>query len=432
MNSFKGEEYFYFTELCVSKHPVSAKLVDGFVDDLLVGQATNSKLRMVMKYILLNLCKSHKTGKDVLFPQSRGYYSSILKEVEGKKKRQYREKCFFFSHANMKICMAILEMNQLLVKLPHIHFLNDENGPWGLCTRIRPTDIFIKKCYGIDGDEIMLDDSKLKLVELNDEVNEKKVEVIWTTDDLGRDAKKFVTDRQKFLEKQNELIANTNITIDGAKLNNNILVSVFCRGLTNLFTKGGRFYAKSPTGCTYMSVKKELRKTIKFNNEETVELDYKCLHPHMIFAMENKQLDFDPYIFTDYDRKFVKVLINIAINHNNYNTITKALRYYMAKHKDAVGQMFKWSYERFMLDSKVNLEKLTIHFKNYIGSDYGVRLQYLDSCIAQDVMMYFQSKGIVVLPVHDSFIIAKQYKDELTNVMKSVYFKHMGHTIDIG
>ena len=36
----------------------------------------------------------------------------------------------------------------------------------------------------------------------------------------------------------------------------------------------------------------------------------------------------------------------------------------------------------------------------------GLRLQYIDSPLAERVMLYFTSKDVPVLPVHDSFIIA--------------------------
>ena len=51
----------------------------------------------------------------------------------------------------------------------------------------------------------------------------------------------------------------------------------------------------------------------------------------------------------------------------------------------------------------------------------GLRLQYIDSPLAERVMLYFTSKDVPVLPVHDSFIIAAQHQQELVAVMKRVF-----------
>ncbi len=40
-------------------------------------------------------------------------------------------------------------------------------------------------------------------------------------------------------------------------------------------------------------------------------------------------------------------------------------------------------------------------------------------------MLYFAEKGVPVLPVHDSFIIAAQHQQELVPVMKRVFGEHL-------
>ena len=54
-------------------------------------------------------------------------------------------------------------------------------------------------------------------------------------------------------------------------------------------------------------------------------------------------------------------------------------------------------------------------------SGQGLRLQYIDSQLAERVMLHFANKGVPVLPVHDSFIIAAQHQQELVTVMKRVF-----------
>ncbi len=41
-------------------------------------------------------------------------------------------------------------------------------------------------------------------------------------------------------------------------------------------------------------------------------------------------------------------------------------------------------------------------------------------------MLYFAEKGVPVLPVHDSFIIAAQHGQDLVAMMKRVFGEHFG------
>ncbi len=54
-------------------------------------------------------------------------------------------------------------------------------------------------------------------------------------------------------------------------------------------------------------------------------------------------------------------------------------------------------------------------------SGQGLRLQHIDSQLAEWVMLQFANKGVPVLPVHDSFIIAAQHEQELVAVMRRIF-----------
>ena len=59
-------------------------------------------------------------------------------------------------------------------------------------------------------------------------------------------------------------------------------------------------------------------------------------------------------------------------------------------------------------------------------SGQGLRVRYIDSQLAEQVMLHFAGKGVPVLPVHDSFIIAAQHQQELVAVMKRVFGERFG------
>ena len=60
-------------------------------------------------------------------------------------------------------------------------------------------------------------------------------------------------------------------------------------------------------------------------------------------------------------------------------------------------------------------------FAKAIKSDAGVRYQFIDSRIAESVMMKLLRQNIVCLCVHDSFVVIDDFHDELVNAMKEAF-----------
>ena len=57
----------------------------------------------------------------------------------------------------------------------------------------------------------------------------------------------------------------------------------------------------------------------------------------------------------------------------------------------------------------------------------GLRLQRIDSDIAELVMLHFATKGIPILPLHDSFIMHHGYESELAQQMDLAFQKVTGY-----
>jgi hypothetical protein len=65
-----------------------------------------------------------------------------------------------------------------------------------------------------------------------------------------------------------------------------------------------------------------------------------------------------------------------------------------------------------------------LHRLFYTGE--GLRLHYVDSQIAERVLLHFAARDIVCLPIHDSFIVQRKHSDELAMVMRAVYKAEVG------
>ena len=62
---------------------------------------------------------------------------------------------------------------------------------------------------------------------------------------------------------------------------------------------------------------------------------------------------------------------------------------------------------------------------------HGLRLQYEDSLLAEQVMLHFAVDDILVLPVHDSFIVAAQHREQMAEVMKYIFEERFNGAISV-
>tara|TARA_R110002049_G_scaffold102595_1_gene248238 strand:+ start:4790 stop:6316 length:1527 start_codon:yes stop_codon:yes gene_type:complete len=183
------------------------------------------------------------------------------------------------------------------------------------------------------------------------------------------------------------------------------------------FELGGRFY-----GAWYQGIPSKYRRYITIDGCPTVELDYKEMHPTILYSIVGQTLVNAPYMldgFDDKDRKKLKVVWNTMVNSPNAEVAKKSLQYGMPKASlpdgyDDLDDVF----EAFKVKHAAIAE--------YFFSDYGKKLQYLDSLIANDVMIILFHYGVVCLPVHDSFIVDYRYEDFLNYVMGWVFMVHVG------
>lgn len=190
---------------------------------------------------------------------------------------------------------------------------------------------------------------------------------------------------------------------------------IFARGQMNL---GGRFY-----GGWWQNIPKDYRRYITINGCQTVEVDFSTLHPTLLF-LENKldpPVDFydlglktegNPRFEPDADlyvikRKIIKGFANALINDE---------RGVHKLDKEAVATLGMESAEL-----KELLIKTHPIFAKAIKSDAGVRYQFIDSLIAESVMMKLLKQNIVCLCVHDSFVVIDDFHDELVIAMKEAF-----------
>lgn len=175
-----------------------------------------------------------------------------------------------------------------------------------------------------------------------------------------------------------------------------------------------------------------MRKEILIDTQPTVERDFSSLHINMLYAKIGQQLHKDGYGFLPpkyrgVAKKFMMSLLNAE------------------SEKDAIGSMNKKRYDLICLgdirsDSEDDMLKLldSLNFKavlkaakayhqpiaEFFCSGVGLSLQNQDSKMALDIVSSLMQRGIVALPMHDSFIVRREYDTELQTVMQEVYKAH--------
>ena len=208
---------------------------------------------------------------------------------------------------------------------------------------------------------------------------------------------------------------------------------------TNNFRMGGRLYSHGRS--YFQKYSKEKRRKITFENNPTIELDYKAIHPYLLYAQEGIQYDLDPYSVVDDRpelRPFLKIILISMINNHTYYEAQRVANNWLCTKKE---KLEKQKIRKKIFDLGITkagsfMDKFFIIHKpisKYLcsNSNTGLKLMYKDARIAVEVINHFVKQNIPILCMHDSFVIEEKYKEELREVMLKTYQKHIGFTIKV-
>ena len=163
---------------------------------------------------------------------------------------------------------------------------------------------------------------------------------------------------------------------------------------------------------------KDKRQEVRIRGEPVGEIDYKNLHPAILYAMAEADMPSDCYALPGWDpslRKLIKVAVLITLNAKN-----KSQARYAIAHNDLIEAVAEkgtekalWKADRLIDDIK----RVHAPIAHYFHCDMGAELMQLDSELAKTVMLEMGRRGEVVLPVHDSFLVRESQADTLEEVM---------------
>ena len=308
-------------------------------------------------------------------------------------------------------------------------FLDRDTGKSDI-TKYKVTDKLKHMLEAIEGDpfkDIKPDLDKESIL-LRDRVNGRRVVIEYEDNDQTHSMRKNLrtinaclarhwpdlelTD-DEFAQLQLRLIDDTNKSpVDFSK---RILTRIFSNGS---FEQGGRFYR-----AWWHNAPSELRKNITIDGKRTCEYDYSQLNPHMIYFNAGKDMGSeDAYdrVFDGKHRDIVKEAFNAMMQAS-----TELNR--KPEDLDLTGVLFKWNdLKQAILDAHKPIAD-----RFFRGE--GNHLQYIDSCMAERLMLHYAKDDHPVLPVHDSFIMHYAFGEmgELEEQMRKAFFEQFKKDIPI-
>ncbi len=169
-----------------------------------------------------------------------------------------------------------------------------------------------------------------------------------------------------------------------------------------------------------MGVPSKLRPFITIDGQPVVELDYKTLHPRLLFNRQHIPLTFDPYVLPEWNSPEMRSLGKRTVNRLLNRKVTRTKDRLNLKPEDG---------DENILPSGVSFteyrDKLIARLTDISGSfgiGAGVALQYEDSELALAIMTKMEDAEIAVLSVHDSFIVQRQHEQALRNAMERAFY----------
>ena len=178
------------------------------------------------------------------------------------------------------------------------------------------------------------------------------------------------------------------------------------------FEDGGRYYQG-----WWQEISSSYRKYITIEGKRTEEEDFGGIHLRMIYALEGIELGSnDIHLIDGFGTEYrsqVKKAIYIIINAETIESAIYAIKNKLTlpKNKTAI-DLFK------------QLKRRHPKIAKYFATGEGIKLQYIDSQIAEKVMLRLAKDNIVALPMHDSFIVRmshiKRLKQEMIKAYKEV------------
>lgn len=190
---------------------------------------------------------------------------------------------------------------------------------------------------------------------------------------------------------------------------------------------GGRFY-----GHFLQSIPKAWRRHATINGQPTTELDFASLHIHVCYAEAGivpPKGDLYELKLRKANRKITKTLTLVLINCESRNSAVEAM---LTMDEQRAKQGKVWGLTRKMINRYIDAITAKHHaIQRYFFSGFGVQAQNIDSRIAEKVLLDLMSQDVPCIPIHDSFVVPAENREQLRAAMDKACVEVIGRTLPI-
>jgi hypothetical protein len=366
-----------------------------------------SDIKVSLKVVMLNLLMAVRKGGSYCVRYSRN-------------KNKYTKSRYNQNNLKLKALVLVVHSLEVIGLICNKIGYRDENRKHSIYgrreSRIWLTDKWIetfKQCGLFDAHHLISNVSEV-IIRKGKKINGNANEVDY------RDVK-LTREMRLSLNKYNELLLSSDISHPVNPCVDRCLYRVFNN---NSWKQGGRFYGSCFQKMSVLDGERrsgdQYRNDILIHRYPVAELDYKSLHPSILYHIENQQVPNDCYDVDGLPRNVVKVALQIVINAKNGISAEQALRKEIKKRGIFLTNGFNVS---GVIDA---VKRKHSAIRKHFFSSQGIYLQFRDSQVTELILSYFTDKNIIVLPVHDSYIIDQKYVGHLHEVMMVEFMRQFG------
>ncbi len=244
------------------------------------------------------------------------------------------------------------------------------------------------------------------------------------------------------LTTYNEFLAKQEVKCDGIEL-----TTWLCRIFKDNFTKHGRLYNIDQV-INYQTLPSETRKGITINGSHTVEVDYKSLHPALLYEQEGICYEGDMYdVFVFWDtlnitandkqkRNIIKDAFLRALNTaSEYRAVKSVVKMFMEDNKLSpterrYGEVDMDTVEDLAEEILGAISEEHCDISHLFYSEESLTLMNIDSNIISNVIIMCLQEGIPALPLHDSCIVSIEQKERVKEIMLESYNTVLGSNMN--
>ena len=166
----------------------------------------------------------------------------------------------------------------------------------------------------------------------------------------------------------------------------------------------------------WQDFKDEAHKRISIDGQPVTCIDYKALHPGILYAQAGASLAGDAYRLEGWPRDLVKHAFEVMVEADDVADAAVQIAEDTAMGEVAPrGSDAAVERARKLIDA-IREKHQAIGWAFFSGA--GQRLVELDGTIAETLMLLMLRRGILVLPVHDTFLVVDSQAEWLEEAMQ--------------